>query len=95
MGTQVQCGGSWGRRGALSRGQQFLRWVGKACQGQRRDWMSLHSAGGLSAVRLRDQAGPSCLPVTFPHCEPGLILTSDDKDPNNGNLFGKGRRGAK
>lgn len=38
-------------------------------------------------VALR--TAPGCLPITFPHFEPGLILTSDDKDPNNGNLPGK------
>lgn len=38
----------------------------------------------------RNKLGPGCLPMTFPHVEPGLILTSDDKDPNNGNLFGEG-----
>lgn len=32
----------------------------------------------------------SCLLITFPPFELGLILTSDDKDPNNGNLFGEG-----
>lgn len=37
----------------------------------------------------KNKQEPDCLPITFPHFEPGLILTSDDKDPNNGNLFGK------
>lgn len=53
--------------------------------------MECHSAWRIQCyVRLQEQAGPGSLPITFPHFELGLILTSDDKDPNNGNLFGKG-----
>ena len=40
-------------------------------------------------VAPRTSWGQAACPVTFPHIEPGLILTSDDKDPNNGNLFGE------
>lgn len=43
----------------------------------------------------KNKPGPGSLPITFPHFELGLILTSDDKDPNNGNLFGEGCGGAK
>lgn len=76
----------WGRAVSRAAGEGLLEAVeGTGCPAE------CHSAWRFSAVSdSKNKTGPGSLPITFPHFELGLILTSDDKDPNNGNLFGEG-----
>lgn len=72
---------------------QCLTQLGKACWKQRKGldvlWSTILPGGFSAACGSKNKLGPGCVPIIFPHFELGLILTSDDKDPNNGNLFGE------